>query len=236
MGSKCINWARSCCGLSSSSNGGVDGDLSSSSSGTHGGYDSIEDSERYADGGDGEREPLFPAPEQHQHPPLNLTSQQQRIAEAANSFQFDRNNSSTEQSSISPEGLLQYTLRLHKNAHIMNSLTGFIEAHEYAQKKIAYYLGQSESLDTLETMLVVKESEAAVQRAKARLRNTDPQEASVNISQQAVRWILHMEEDLLEEMQHEGILSPGDAEVLTADIDSDFRTLEQEEWVLMFQR
>ena len=42
--------------------------------------------------------------------------------------------------------------------------SAFVVAHEYAQKKVAYYLGNTEALDTLETMIVVQESEEQVKR------------------------------------------------------------------------
>ena len=44
-------------------------------------------------------------------------------------------------------------------SQLVHVLLGFIEAHEYAQKKIPLYMGATEEADTLEQVIIVKESQ-----------------------------------------------------------------------------
>ena len=44
-------------------------------------------------------------------------------------------------------------------SQLVHVLLGFIEAHEYAQKKIPLYMGDTEEADTLEQVIIVEESQ-----------------------------------------------------------------------------
>jgi NhaP-type Na+/H+ or K+/H+ antiporter len=123
------------------------------------------------------------------------------------------------------------TVRDSKGSFTVQSLNSFIQAHEYAQRKIVFYLGnQSATLDTAEQRIVVKESKELVQKARNRLSEVDPTLVTKNISKQSARWILHAQEDLIEELQEEGILTAEQAETLQEAVEADFSLLERDDW------
>lgn len=61
--------------------------------------------------------------------------------------------------SRNPAVILGRILHRFRVSQLVHILLGFVEAHEYAQKKIPLYMGATEEADTLEQVLVVKESQ-----------------------------------------------------------------------------
>jgi len=109
-------------------------------------------------------------------------------------------------------------IRTFRLSQLVNLLLGFISAHEYAQKKIPQYMGATEEADTLEQVLVVKESKALVILARKKLSEIDTKILQQIVCIQSARRILHMEEDAIEEFSKEGLLSILDAEHLLHEI------------------
>mmetsp|Transcript_2893 Transcript_2893/g.4440 ORF Transcript_2893/g.4440 Transcript_2893/m.4440 type:complete len:1037 (-) Transcript_2893:411-3521(-) len=128
-------------------------------------------------------------------------------------------------------GTIAKSLKDYREAQIVYLLTTFIDAHHYAQKRIPYYLGDTETIDTPEEALVVQESREIVAIAKARLAAIDPSIVTLQCSKQTARWILHMQEDQIEEFLHEGIITPNDAEALFAEVEGDLKALGKVEWI-----
>lgn len=127
--------------------------------------------------------------------------------------------------------LISKALKDYREAQIVYLLTTFIDAHQYAQKRIPYYLGDTETIDTPEEALVVQESRELVNKARACLRAIDPGIITLQVSKQTARWILHMQEDQIEEFLHEGIITQRDAETLFHEVEHDFKVLGKVEWV-----
>ena len=87
-------------------------------------------------------------------------------------------------------------------------LTSFIEAHEYAQQKFLDYLhvdNVSQSY-TAEKQKVVQENIQVLHNAKDRLATIDHGVVVKSISKQSARWVLHAEENLIQELHEEGKL------------------------------
>lgn len=122
----------------------------------------------------------------------------------------------------------------HQDAQIVYLLTAFIDAHNYAQKRIPYYLGDTETIDTPEEALVVQESRGMVSKAKARLAAIDPEIVTTQVSKQTARWILHRQEDQVEEFLKKGIITERDAEELFHEAESDLKLLGKVEWTDIF--
>ncbi|KAJ1390437.1 hypothetical protein B484DRAFT_409008 [Ochromonadaceae sp. CCMP2298] len=127
--------------------------------------------------------------------------------------------------------MIAKSLKDYREAQIVYLLTTFIDAHHYAQKRIPYYLGDTETIDTPEEALVVQESRVIVAYAKARLAAIDPSIVTLQCSKQTARWILHMQEDQIEEFLHEGIITPNDAEALFHEVEHDLKALGKVEWI-----
>lgn len=114
--------------------------------------------------------------------------------------------------------------RLETAVFILHS---YIEAHEEAQVKILYYLGETEHADTPEEALVVKESQMNVSLAKEKLALL-PREAIAFIhSKQAARVLLHTQEEMIEDLQSEGILQERDGTILLRILHADFAKLRE---------
>mmetsp|Transcript_18090 Transcript_18090/g.24824 ORF Transcript_18090/g.24824 Transcript_18090/m.24824 type:complete len:83 (-) Transcript_18090:67-315(-) len=79
-------------------------------------------------------------------------------------------------------------------------------------------MGATEEADTLEQVLVVKESKALVILARKKLSEIDTKILQQIVCIQSARRILHMEEDAIEEFSKEGLLSILDAEHLLHEI------------------
>jgi hypothetical protein len=114
----------------------------------------------------------------------------------------------------------KYTIQ-HRNAQIVQLLVAFLEAHEYAQKKIRFYVGVKEGVKSSDEEIVLDESRALVETAKKLLTCIDPQIVTQQLSKQAARWILHMQEDTIVEFREEGVITGNDAEAMLNEIDSD---------------
>lgn len=105
-------------------------------------------------------------------------------------------------------------------------LLSFIEAHEEAQRKIPFYLGETEKADTPEEALVVRESQDNVRVARARLNEISLEVLQYYHSKQAARQLLHSEEEMVEELRVEGILQDTDASQLLKEINRDLVKLD----------
>lgn len=123
------------------------------------------------------------------------------------------------------------SLKDYREAQVVYLLTTFIDAHHYAQKRIPYYLGDTETIDTPEEALVVQESRMIVHKAKEFLAAIDPSIVTLQVSKQTARWILHMQEDQIEEFLEEGIITHRDAETLFHEVEQDFAVLGKVEWL-----
>lgn len=104
-------------------------------------------------------------------------------------------------------------------------LHSYIEAHEEAQLKILYYLGETEHADTPEEALVVRESQSNVSLARGKLSSLPGDIISVVHSKQAARVLLYTQEDMIEDLQSEGILQEKDAKILIRALLDDFAKL-----------
>lgn len=62
--------------------------------------------------------------------------------------------------------------------------TSFVVAHEYAQKKIPFYFGETEYIDTPEEALIVNESIELVEKAQKKLALIDPDDIKFHITKQ----------------------------------------------------
>ena len=105
-------------------------------------------------------------------------------------------------------------------------LLSFIEAHEEAQRKIPFYLGETVKADTPEEALVVRESQENVRVARARLSEISLEVLQYYHSKQAARQLLHSEEEMVEELRVEGILQETDASQLLKEINKDLIRLD----------
>lgn len=105
-------------------------------------------------------------------------------------------------------------------------LLSFIEAHEEAQRKIPFYLGETEKADTPEEALVVRESQQNVRVARQRLYEISLEVLQYYHSKQAARQLLHTQEEMVEELRMEGILQETDASQLLKEINKDLVRLD----------
>eukprot|EP01041_Mallomonas_annulata_P003036 gene3036-5952_t len=125
---------------------------------------------------------------------------------------------------------LSSLIELRRQENGVYILSSFIEAHEYAQEKIPYYLGEEEGIDTPELALVVQESVESVTAAKAMLADIDADIISYNVSKQVARILLHTQQTMVEKFQEEGVLCPRDADILLIETHRDYVQL-QREWL-----
>lgn len=121
--------------------------------------------------------------------------------------------------------LVRSIIREHQAAVWITILTSFIEAHEYAQHKIPFYLGETEEIDTIEEAIVIEESKALTNYVKTILLQLDPQLIIQQVSKQTAYWILHSQQDQIEEFTNEGILTENDAAELLHEIEADLSVL-----------
>eukprot|EP01039_Chlorochromonas_danica_P001449 gene1449-1574_t len=119
-------------------------------------------------------------------------------------------------------------LKSYQDSQLVYMLSSFIEAHEHAQLKIPFYLGESEVIDTPEEAIVVTESKSSVAKASHRLSGIDPRIISWQISKQVAKMILRCQEDLIEEFQEEGIITENHAEALLDELAKDYRRVQIE--------
>ena len=106
-------------------------------------------------------------------------------------------------------------------------LMSFIEAHEEAQRKIAYYFGETEDADTPEEALVVRESRQNVASARVKLNEISVDIIGFYHSKQAARVLLHAQEEMVEELVTQGILQEKDAGLLLKAVQADIERLEK---------
>jgi NhaP-type Na+/H+ or K+/H+ antiporter len=107
-------------------------------------------------------------------------------------------------------------------------LLSFIEAHEEAQKKIPYYMGATELADTPEEAMVVLESQQNVDVARRRLNDISLDILGYYHSKQAARRLLHIQQEMIEDIRSEGILTESDASTLLKEIQKDLSKLDGE--------
>lgn len=94
-------------------------------------------------------------------------------------------------------------------------ILSFIEAHEYAQRKIKHYLSPDDHVNTTEEAALLEESKELVQAARALLESRFPPETlSRHLSKNISTILLHSEEDLIFHFLHEGVISISDASYL----------------------
>lgn len=110
----------------------------------------------------------------------------------------------------------------------IHALLSFIEAHEFAQVKIPYYLGPDEHVNTNEEMLLVNESRELVSEArKIMTENYSSEIIHRIVAMKAVAVILHGQEELITHFLEEGIISTADAQYFHSFVESDLRKFNQ---------
>lgn len=128
-------------------------------------------------------------------------------------------------------------LREYRDAQAVYLLTSFIDAHVYAQHRIAYFMGSStEEPDTAEQALVIQESWELVENARSYLGSIDPETVTRQVSKLTARWVLHMQEDQIEDFLKEGVITGSDAEELLREAEQDLRSLGKVEWTDVVSR
>jgi hypothetical protein len=131
---------------------------------------------------------------------------------------------------LNPWTFLTGVLREYSVAKKVYLLTSFIEAHEYAQHKIQFFLRESGMIDQPEENLVVNESREQVRQARSRLAEIDSNAITLQVSKQTARWILHVQEDMVAEFRREGVLLERDAALLLEEVQRDLKRLGSVEW------
>jgi NhaP-type Na+/H+ or K+/H+ antiporter len=107
----------------------------------------------------------------------------------------------------------------------VNVLIAYIEAHEFAQSRIAFYLGEHDGIDTPEEDIVISESKAFVQLAKDILLTIHEPILKYIYSKRMISSILSLQQNLVFEFQNEGIINMNYAEILFHEIHSDINFL-----------
>ncbi len=91
-------------------------------------------------------------------------------------------------------------------------ITSFLEAHNYAQKILARYLGEKGFVDSPEEQLIVRESTLLMREAQKTLDSIDPNVISFHATEMVARMVLNMADDIVMRFQEEGILNEQDSE------------------------
>eukprot|EP00605_Chrysophyceae_sp_TOSAG23-4_P000490 GSChrysophyteH1.ASY1.ANO1.549.1 assembled CDS len=91
-------------------------------------------------------------------------------------------------------------------------VTSFLEAHNYAQRILARYLGEKGFVDSPEEQLIVRESTLLMHEAQKQLDNIDPTVVSFHATEMVARMVLNMADDIVMRFQEEGILNEQDSE------------------------
>jgi len=91
-------------------------------------------------------------------------------------------------------------------------LTSFLEAHNYAQRIIAKYLGEKGFVDTPEEQLIIRESTIMMREAQKLLDKIDEHVINFHATEMVARMVLNMADDVVTRFQEEGILSEHDSE------------------------
>jgi len=125
------------------------------------------------------------------------------------------------------EGILE-TMRHETAVYVLSS---FIEAHEHAQQKIMFYMGEKKRTDMTELIKVVQDSKEHVELAKEMLSSIDRDEVSYIVTKQVSRLLLTAQQVMVEELEEEGVLRPVDATVLHIETRRVHRQLERK-WLL----
>eukprot|EP01033_Poteriospumella_lacustris_P001070 gene1070-777_t len=107
---------------------------------------------------------------------------------------------------------------LYCHAQAVYLLVAFIEAHEYAEEKIRFYVGSAEGVQTTDEEIVVEESRALVRLAKYHLYRIDRDIITCQLTKQAARMILHAQEDAITEFSEEGVITGHDAMMMLEEV------------------
>jgi hypothetical protein len=91
-------------------------------------------------------------------------------------------------------------------------ITSFLEAHNYAQRILAKYLGERGFVDTPEEQLIIRESTIMMREAQKLLDAIDEQVVSFHATEMVARMVLNMADDVVTRFQEEGILNEHDSE------------------------
>lgn len=125
---------------------------------------------------------------------------------------------------------------LHNRSHFHNDysvhlqtavmvLIAYIEAHEFAQSRIAFYLGEHDGIDTPEEDIVINESRNFVLLAKKILLTIHEPILRYIYSKRIISSILSLQQNLVFEFQVEGIVNVKYAEILFHEIERDTNSL-----------
>jgi hypothetical protein len=121
-------------------------------------------------------------------------------------------------------------IRSYRDGQAVYLLTAFIDAHIYAQQRIAYCMGTTTAVDTPEQEVVVLESQALVEQARDRLAAIDPETVTKQVTKQTARWVIHEQQEQTEQYLREGVVSAAEAEKLLREAEGDLRRLGKVEW------
>lgn len=124
----------------------------------------------------------------------------------------------------------------YRDGQAVYLLTAFVDAHINAQQRITLYLGDTETVDTPEEAMVVQESRGLVAKARKRLLGIEPGIMLRQVTKATARWVIHSQQDQIEEFMKEGIITPADAEELLHECEEDLRHLGKVEWTDMLSR
>ncbi len=119
----------------------------------------------------------------------------------------------------------------HYSIHLQTTvmmLISYIEAHEYAQNQISFYLGETEgAIDTPEEEAVIQESQALVQKAKEILAIVDESTINYIYSKRILYSIFSIQQNSILEFEHEGIINKKYVEYFFHEIEEDINRMKQ---------
>lgn len=119
---------------------------------------------------------------------------------------------------------LNYSVHLQTTVMILIS---YIESHEFAQSRIAFYLGETEGIDTPEEEIVIQESKRLVMKAKDMLLLIDEIILKYIYSKRILMSIFSLQHNLVYEFLQEGVINHKYSEILFHEIDEDMKRLER---------
>eukprot|EP01039_Chlorochromonas_danica_P001852 gene1852-2026_t len=126
------------------------------------------------------------------------------------------------------------TLRDYRCSQAVYLLMSFIEAHQYAQKKMPFYFARGDGQSsTAEEIRVIEESREVVEYARGMLKHIHPSIVRRQLSKLAVRWILHAQEDAVESLLAEGVVTEEQAELLFEELTNDLFAIKQSRWYVI---
>ena len=121
---------------------------------------------------------------------------------------------------------LRGRLRRARHTDQVHALLAFVEAHNYAQAKVPYYLGPTTLVHSPEEVILVRESQDNVAAALKELHEGySPVALKEILSRKVASIILHSQEELILHFHDEGILGPLEAAFLHGALQTDKQTL-----------